>query len=301
MDIEHFESVTICGLNRFELNQIIEINKLIKIATTNYELLNEITPLTLVGIKCIISNASFIDGEVNSYKCFGFESLDEQVKFTNKYCEVDMLKWFKNETTIDQIRSTITFLRNNLILQHIFENHTNNICEPFFLSVYASKFIVDRKQLSIELLDAAHNTEKFKELIEKGADPCIRSNDSFERNILHMATLVENLDLVKFIVNHRLVDINAVDSDDKTPLYYIFKRLKHHCDKDIIIANCFKKSDLRNLMEIADFILSKSGKIKRSYDMVNIANLISIYASNYQYIVNFSDELNGQYSKYFHY
>lgn len=281
VSIEHFDAITIRDLNRFDLNQIAEMQRLLNLAGESYELLQEITPLTEVGVKCIVSNASLSDGEINSHKCLGFNSLDEQVKFVNKYCELETLEWFKINTTIDQIRSTITFLKNNLVLSHVFESDKDNNCEPFLLSIYASKFVVnDPNRLGIDLFAAVNNTNKFKELIQIGANPMILTNDSFARNILHMTALAENYDLVKFIVSHRLVDINAVDLQDKTALYYVFKRISYHCERDIIDKNCFKRDDVRNLSEIAEYLLSNSGTVKRRHEISEIAIMLCIYTSH---------------------
>lgn len=286
ISIANFDEITIRDLNRFGLNEIDKMQILLNLAGENYELLQGITPLTEVGVKCLISNASLSNGETNSYRCLGFSTLDEQVKFVNKYCEVQIFEWFKVNTTIDEIRTAIQFLQNNLILQHVFESDNDDNCEPFFLSIYASEFVNNSNQLAIELLAAVNNTNKFKELINEGANPKILNNDS--QNILHLIALAENLNLVEFVVGRRLVDINAVDSHDRTALYYVFKRISYHCERDIIDSNCFKRNDVRNLMEIADYLLSETGTVKRPHEISNIVNMINIY-TNYSNIQSFGD------------
>lgn len=290
MTVEHFEPVMVRGFNRFDANQTAEMQSMLHLAGDTYDLLPTITPLTMVGVKCIISNASLSGGEVNSFKCLGFKSLDEQVQFVNKYCAPDTYKWFKGNTTMEQIRTTIKFLRNQLTLQHAFENSDDNNCEPFFLSVFASDFVVDPSKL--DLFTAINDTNKFKELIEKGADPRIQTNDTFHRTVLHMAAVGGNFELITFIVSRQLVDINAYDSEDVSALNIIFNDLNSRCGTDVVDKNCFSSVEVTNLLKIAEYLLSQSATVKTPLKVANIVNLICTYVCQlYPNIQTFADNL----------
>ncbi|KAG4068585.1 hypothetical protein HA402_004926 [Bradysia odoriphaga] len=287
-NVEHFEPVTIRGLGRFDSNQAVEIQSLVHLAAENYDLLPSTTPLTMVGAKCIISNATLSGGEVGSFKCLGFQSLDEQVKFVNKYCVPDTYDSFKTGTTVSQIRTTVKFLRNNIVLQHVFENSENDACEAVLLKVYASDFVVNPNKL--DLFTAIDDINKFKEMIESGADPRQLTDDEFHRNVLHMAAISENFELIKFIVERRLVDINAYDSEDLSALHIVLNRVYSRCGTDIIDKSCFNRSDVVDLLNIADYLLSKSATVKTPLKVATVVDLICTYVCDkYPNIQRFGD------------
>lgn len=285
MSSEHLELVSIRGLSRFRLNQAAEMEALLRLAGESKQLLQAFTSLNLVGIKCIISVARLDAGAVDTYSCLGFDTLDDQVRFVNKYCVSPGSNTF---STLNQSRAALKFLQNAVVPRHANDSHNN--CDEFFASVYQHQIVVDPDLLDARLLAAVNYASTFHDLIRYGANPQARSDDSLARSVLHMAALAANLKTIKYIVSHRLVDINVADAQGDTALQYIFDRIHSSCSAgQSLNVRCFHNRKVHNLLEIASYLLSEMGTVNDRDRTRRIVNFIRRHASEYKDIRDFAD------------
>lgn len=126
------ESVIIRNFDRFNLTDIREMQAIFDRAGENMDLLHRISPLTVVGVKCKFSITVLENHNIDAFECMGFNSLDDQIRFVNKYCEEDTLKMFDGTIRENQIHNYLVVQRNNIILQHSYDTDMAGYCEPYF-------------------------------------------------------------------------------------------------------------------------------------------------------------------------
>lgn len=131
---EPLESITIRGLDRFDLQQVHTMQSLIDRAGKNFDIQNKYVPLTSIGVKCIVAKRNF------TYACTGFTFINEQIQFTKKYCGNDTLQLFKEHSSIDQIKAFIEKMQNDVIL-HGYNQTISQECEPIYDSIFTSEYL----------------------------------------------------------------------------------------------------------------------------------------------------------------
>ena len=90
-------------------------------------------------------------------------------------------------------------------------------CASYHITKYLS--VQSEVQMS-QMHKAAREGDagRLKELLELGIDP--NSVDKLFRTPIHLAVWAGNVDIIKILLDNAATDINALASDDFTPLHF---------------------------------------------------------------------------------
>lgn len=106
---DDFETITIRNLDRFTTQDYKEIQDLLKKASDSYNIRHSITVAAEIGAKCSIS-LDTLQRKENAYYCAGFLSLADQTNFIRKYCGIEELVEFRENTTVKQAMDAMNSL-----------------------------------------------------------------------------------------------------------------------------------------------------------------------------------------------
>lgn len=271
-----FESISINGFDRFNLQQVAEMQNLIDLAAQNMNLQNEFTPLTVIGVKCLITIFGLMEN-IAMYQCVGVNSIDEHMQFYGMYCNEYQLELFKANSSMTEVKSVLKKLKNDNILNG-HDEAVLKFCESNIEIVLQSDYLPKYDEELNARLFMVHNfsVKYIESLLHKGANLNAVSNDSDHQTVLHFAVTMENLDVIKYLVEQKNVNINAVDSRKKTPMHYALLQLLDICEFEELL-DPHKMTDYTwELFEIAGYLCSKSAEIKTPLHVSNNEMLIYI-------------------------
>lgn len=130
--LDLFEPVTIRNLNQYTTQDVDKIQELINTANENYKYRREFTKQTEIGVKCLVSLNGLMR-KVDTYPCTGHMSLDDQIYFIEKYCDVERLTAFRENASVEQTLTVIRSLKTDFILNGNAHKHEITYCSNLYL------------------------------------------------------------------------------------------------------------------------------------------------------------------------
>lgn len=220
-----FEPITVRALNRFSLREANDVQSLIDKAAKNYENRNKFIPLADTGTKCLISMNGFFNHN-STYPCIGFPSVEEQIRFTEKYCDGDLLLWFRNDSSTEQVLALLHKYQFDIALNGYAAN-VSDYCSSKLL--HTNSTMVDenlhtdyKTNLATYLLHMAVRDGRIdvvKKLFD-GSHVTAKDRDEDGRVPLHLAAKYGKLDITKYLLDKYHYSIKDKDHQGRVPLHY---------------------------------------------------------------------------------
>lgn len=262
------ETITINQIDRFKLNQISEMQNLFDVAANNYYLQSQFAPSTSIGVKFLITINGLIN-EISTFRCIGLNSIDQHKMFFNTYFDTEQLEALKKDANTEEIKAVLHTLKNSIILNG-YNQFIVDFCNLQIDAVLTSEYLSlklakkkDTNELNAELFltENYSNVTNISRLLYEGANVTAKSNDSFHRTLLHVAVLTGKLNVVQYVINQN-VDVNAMDKNNETPLYYVIMKIQEMCKpNDFVYCSVQDMKNADQFLKIADFLCSKSAQI----------------------------------------
>lgn len=296
------EPIKIYHFDRFGIEDLSKMQTLFKKASENVikQVKNYYTPLTSVGVKCIVSLNSF-SLNVQNYECLLFRTLSEQIKYVNDYCSDSVLRLFQNKSTFYSVRNVQIQLKNDLILNG-YTDETLTFCDRFLNNISNSDYMPPYDVAILnKLLFNVTTLDEIKFLVETGAQLKAYSNDRFNRTLMHWAAMNGHKDIVEYIVEQGM-NINVFDANNDTALDCALIKINEICgNANDHEKNCFNKNE--NLLNTIEYLLYKTDGMTNDALFTRFYNILnSVYLSferHYPNIYNyFSNHLFKMYDSF---
>lgn len=220
------EPITIRGFDRISLKHVQEMQSLIDKAAQNDKNQDKFTFLADVGVKCLISINGFAKRN-STYRCGGFSSIEEQIRFTEEHCTLEQLISFRENSTTNQVLALLHKLQIDMFLDGYSKNVTDYCTGKLLLSKSAEAVQLPletnyKLNLAIYLLYIAvkdGNHDVVKKLFE-GNHVSAEDKDEEGRVPLHWAAKYGGLDIVKYLLSKYAFSFKVKDHRGRTPLHY---------------------------------------------------------------------------------